>query len=353
MFKLLRPYILTLTLTVLASSAASAQMVYVGNADGSVSVVRHYHTIGNFPVSPNIGNIGLSPDGTIGYVTEAYPTGGLAVLDLATNTVAGTLTFGVRPDAITFSYDSHYAYIADLVSDQVFILDNTTETLVGDPIDLTTFSAIDIAVTRDGRYLYVVSQCGMTQFCGQEPPTPGTVSIIDLSLSPPQVVKILLVGYFPESIAMGSSRALVANGCGDATCTQNGSVSVINLQTQAVTKTVQINDEYFSQYVVLNRTGTAAYISSACGNEPPPCDDAIGNVSVLDLATNTVTATIPVGINPQELRLTQDGKSVYVAIADNRHLGSNLAVIDTTTNTVIKTVNLGEHHPFFLAIKYK
>ncbi|MGB9938963.1 PGF-pre-PGF domain-containing protein [Methanosarcina sp.] len=61
------------------------------------------------------------------------------------------------------------------------------------------------------------------------------------------------------------------------------------------------------------------------------------NVSVIDTATNTVTATIPVGSDPMGVAVTTDGTKVYVANENS----SSVSVIDTATNTVTTTVNVG------------
>ncbi len=64
-------------------------------------------------------------------------------------------------------------------------------------------------------------------------------------------------------------------------------------------------------------------------------------VSVIDTATNTVTATIPVGIDPYGVAVTPDGSKVYVA-----NVGSNtVSVIDTATNTVTATIPVGSRSP--------
>jgi YVTN family beta-propeller protein len=61
------------------------------------------------------------------------------------------------------------------------------------------------------------------------------------------------------------------------------------------------------------------------------------NVSVIDTATNTVIATIPVGPSPVGVAVTPDGSKVYVA-----NFSSNtVSVIDTATNTVIATIAVG------------
>ncbi|MGH8509815.1 MAG: calcium-binding protein [Gammaproteobacteria bacterium] len=61
------------------------------------------------------------------------------------------------------------------------------------------------------------------------------------------------------------------------------------------------------------------------------------NVSVIDTASNTVTATVPVGTNPEGVAVTPDGGFVYVANTGS----NNVSVIATATNTVAATVGVG------------
>ena len=60
-------------------------------------------------------------------------------------------------------------------------------------------------------------------------------------------------------------------------------------------------------------------------------------VSVIDMATNNVTTTVPVGSGPGGVAVTSDEKMVYVANSND----GTVSVIDTGTNTVISTVNIG------------
>lgn len=70
---------------------------------------------------------------------------------------------------------------------------------------------------------------------------------------------------------------------------------------------------------------TAVYVSNADGD----------SVSVIDPATNTVVATVPVGDEPRNLAGSPDRSTVYVPNRDD----DNVSIIDTDTNTVTKTVN--------------
>lgn len=64
-------------------------------------------------------------------------------------------------------------------------------------------------------------------------------------------------------------------------------------------------------------------------------NSASGTVSVINIATNLVVATITVGSEPSPISVSPDGSEVYVG-----NFGSgNVSVIDTKTNTVIATID--------------
>ena len=70
-----------------------------------------------------------------------------------------------------------------------------------------------------------------------------------------------------------------------------------------------------------------------------------GAVSVIDTATNTVSATIPVGNVPVGVAVSPDGSKVYVA----NSASNTVSVINTATNTVSATIPVGSE-PFAFGI---
>jgi YVTN family beta-propeller protein len=58
-------------------------------------------------------------------------------------------------------------------------------------------------------------------------------------------------------------------------------------------------------------------------------------VSVIDTASNTVVATIPVGSFPNGVAITLDGTQAYVT----NQLDDSVSVIDTASNTVVATIS--------------
>ena len=60
-------------------------------------------------------------------------------------------------------------------------------------------------------------------------------------------------------------------------------------------------------------------------------------MSVIDTATNTVSATVTVGTQPIGVAITSDGTRVYVT----NYASNTVSVIDAATNMVSATVTVG------------
>jgi YVTN family beta-propeller protein len=104
----------------------------------------------------------------------------------------------------------------------------------------------------------------------------------------------------------------------------DGAVSVIDTATNTVTATVP--EVGGRPGVAVTPDGTRVYVA----NGP-------SSVSVIDTATNTVTATVGVGDGPFGVAVTPDGARVYVP----NWVSGDVSVIDTATNTVTTTVPVG------------
>jgi YVTN family beta-propeller protein len=71
--------------------------------------------------------------------------------------------------------------------------------------------------------------------------------------------------------------------------------------------------------------GKSVYVTTWSDFIYPP-----GDVYVIDTASNTVTAVIPVELSPEGIAVTPDGGKLYVANA----FSDAVSVIDTATNAV-------------------
>src|SRR5690349_18805463 len=107
--------------------------------------------------------------------------------------------------------------------------------------------------------------------------------------------------------AQGS--AFVTNQC-------DNTVSVVEIKTNAVIATIPTG--VFPTRITIPPNGAHAYLTNQTSS---------GFVSVIDTATDAVVATIPVGGNPFEVAITQSGKFAYVANEND----NSVSVIDTKT----------------------
>ena len=62
-------------------------------------------------------------------------------------------------------------------------------------------------------------------------------------------------------------------------------------------------------------------------------------MSVIDTATNHVTATLSVAHRPVGVAVSPDGTRVYVAQVDDPSSGGSVSVIDTATGRVTATIH--------------
>ena len=109
-----------------------------------------------------------------------------------------------------------------------------------------------------------------------------------------------------------------------------GNISVIDTTTNTVTANMPVGINPVG--LAVSPDGTKVYVANYWGN----------TTSVINTATNTVTATVP-GDGPFAVSITPDGKKVYVTNLGSNHdfSGKTVSVIDTGTNNVVNTVNVG------------
>src|ERR1035437_2064834 len=112
----------------------------------------------------------------------------------------------------------------------------------------------------------------------------------------------------------------------------DNTVSVINLITNSVYTTIPVGS--FPTSVSVSDDGMMVYI----GNQ----NDS--TISAISTTTNTVIATIPIGTTPNCLVVSPDGRKVYVTGVNDR-----VIVINTATNTVSNSIPVGQV-PYGIAV---
>ncbi|HTV65777.1 MAG TPA: YncE family protein [Bryocella sp.] len=150
----------------------------------------------------------------------------------------------------------------------------------------------------------------------------------------------MLIGTVPVQVGAyylaadpATDMLYVANTCGnDPSCsgTQPGTVTVINGATNTVAATINVG--VFPEFFVINSVTNKIYVTNRNSN----------TVSVISGATNTVTKTINVGANPTVADVNAVTNKIYVVNNGNGQ-GTTMSVIDGNTDTVTATVNVGNY----------
>lgn len=142
------------------------------------------------------------------------------------------------------------------------------------------------------------------------------------------VLGVLVVTGLIAPVAPGQYYAYVTNP-GDWAEGVKGDVSVIDLATNTVVATVPVGG--YCQGVAINPAGTAVYTANSSSNE----------FTVIDAATYEAV-TLPAGSTACGVTVHPSGRYIYVANPNFNQDGvSNVMVIDRATNQIIDRIDCG------------
>jgi YVTN family beta-propeller protein len=157
--------------------------------------------------------------------------------------------------------------------------------------------------------------------------------------------------YTPSTSYPGGVAISQDGGSAYALLNQNDTLTQINLNTKQQGTQIRVGNAPHS--VVIAGNGTTAYVSNEGGRAATEADFQIwsagteivadqvvgaaitGTVSVVDLPSMTVTATIPTGLHPTGMAFY--GR--YLLVANT--YSDTISVIDTNTNEVAWTIDIG------------
>ena len=137
------------------------------------------------------------------------------------------------------------------------------------------------------------------------------------------------VKQLPVAVYTASSLVLMPDATRLWICNNTGDVTVLDVLTNTIVAHLPVARPWA---VAFNRTGTRAYITSAplSGN---------GTVEVYDANSYSNLASIPVGMRPHGVGVTPSGRHVFVV---NRWTPGSIMQISTATNAVIRTFPVGD-----------
>ena len=212
--------------------------------------------------------------------------------------LVATIPVGANPIAVAMSADGSLAYVANLNSNSLSIIDTDIDQVVA-TVNAGP-SPRDVDTTRDGRYVLVTNE------------TANTVTVLDASNY--SIVATIPVGTRPcaISIARDGSAAYVTNRL-------SNSVSVIDLATFTVT---DVPVGTFACDVMVSPDGRWAIVTNRLS----------GNITIIDTATLQTAATVATGTNPQGVDFSADGTKAYVTNA------GSTSVVDMASFTVVETI---------------
>lgn len=201
-----------------------------------------------------------------------------------------------------------------------------------------------IAFTPNGKYAYVANANNYGN-AGHDAVGQDNISVIDVSKN--LVVKTI----YDASLNQPQTVTINPAGTKAYACNSNSSdVTVIDVATNTVTAVISGFDG--PDDMVINAAGTVGYVSNYGG--PGGLGSGNGHtVNVVDLVNNVISGTIDLAPNiaPAALAMTPDGAYVYTVnyMNGNPNTGT-LNIIRTSDNTLLPTVITGFSGPFDMAI---
>lgn len=253
------------------------KLLYTGNAtEGMVYVVDTLtgEKVKEIRTGRNVHGIDMSPDGKTLYVASGDLKDGkeydyVSVIDTDTNEVVSMLTMDWKsPAHIDFSSEGELAYVSNVMSNEVTIIETASETVrwripVGSIPNETEPS-------KDGKRLYVAN-------VGD-----GTVSVIDLALG--KVTGVIEAGEGTHGLAVSPDDRYLwtANRT-------SGDVFVIEAKSGAVVERISLGGS--PNHISLSPDEKSMYVSNLKN----------GDVSIIDLESFMVVKVIPTGKEPHEM----------------------------------------------------
>src|SRR5580658_2343406 len=308
------------------------------------------------------------------YVTGPQPNGSWVVSDGAVITPAGTqvdLGIRVRAKAIALNPNvrSHTAAVLVLGATQaVEIFDTNTGNVLQNYATFGTDASgsySGIAYSADGKHLVFsqdssnvtianVTVEGLLSDNAQVSVAPNNSFIACFPNSPPASYGNPCGSFYSGYTSYPGGVALSKDGnSAYALLNQNDTLTQIDLTANPPVQGTQIRVGNAPHSIVINSTGTTAYVSNEGGRAATAADFQVnsagteivadpfigaaitGTVSVVDLASLTVTANISTGLHPTGMAFYQGHLLVANTYSDT------ISVIDTITNVVNRTISLG------------
>lgn len=203
------------------------------------------------------------------YVTNAAD-GTVSVYRAPELQPTGRITLGGMPHGLRPAGDGSIIVVANTMAGALDVIDPATDTLLGAvPVGA---GPAQVAVTADGRYAYT----GISD--------PSSVAKVDLATR--TVVGTVSVPTPPVQVFLAPDGETVVSADQGTRDRPGNTASVID--THSMTVRSRVNTGSGPHGVVIDDTGTRAWVTNSYSD----------TVSVIELATSSVAATVPTGAEP-------------------------------------------------------
>lgn len=268
-----------------------------------------YAQVGSIPVGMYPQDVVLSNSGARAYVTNLL-SNSVSVIDTTTNNTVAVIPVSASPQKIAINPAGTRLYVTHLNRNTVTVIDTISNTVV---TNVTIgFNPLGIAISPNGSRVYVAND-------------DNTISVLDTATN--VAVATIYGSVFPDAIAISpDGNRLFVGGSTARAGSMVSVMSVIDTTTNKTISTFDVPGFGGSWPVVISPNGERLYVGGVTGV-----------IAVLDTRTGTVVSTIQVGTS-SDLAVSPDGTRLYATSS----AAKSVAVIDTATNTVVgsfQTIN--------------
>src|SRR3990172_6617287 len=239
----------------------------------------------------------------------------VSVIDTATNTVTSSIEVYFNPSSVAVNRSGNRVYVTGIRS-EVWVIDTATNAVIATINDVGNGGQQGgIAVTPDETKIYVARD-------------DNEVAVIDAATN--TVTGTIAVGSYVNGISINPSgtRAYVTNHT-------DNTISVIDTSTDTVVDTVSVDAS--PRGSVFSPDGMRLYV--VCGM------DGENSVVAVDTGANEVVpaerVAIGTGGRSWGIAITPDGSTLYIT----RPYGGDVKVIDVASHTLTATIPLTNSYP--------
>jgi YVTN family beta-propeller protein len=296
-----------------AQAASPTELAYVTNkADKMISIIdtATQTVIDTIFIGRYVEFIAVTPDGKEAYVGAGDGT--VSVVDTRSRKVTHTIPIGTSYE-IAVTPDGKEVYAVG--NKAVFVIDTKTHE-VSETISVGDTSC-SIAMTPDGKQAYVSIMGGVSVIDTKTRSVTHTISLGDD-----------LCCYLPHAIAITPDGK-------QAYVDHEGSILVFDTATKKLVKSIPTGKSVGVGEVVFTLDGKKAYVIKKHFKSDPRRYE----VTVIDTKVRQVIRNIEMVGHPYKMDITSDGKQVYMTdVAKDL-----ITVMDIQTDTVSGTIPVGDH----------